>query len=375
MPEASNIILQFGTGRFLRAFIEVFVQEANDAGESPYTVIAVQSTPGSRATLINEATDGYPACVQGIEEGETINKTIQVKSLSRAIVAATEWDAVLEVARDPKLQIVTSNTTEAAYALDVDDTDPNANPPKSYPAKLCRVLLERFNHGLPALTLAPCELVEGNGNVLRGLVLEQAAAWALDDAFLAWLHDDCTWLSSMVDRMVVPPKEDDPLAANELCAVTEPFSLWVIQKIPGREVPFLQHPGISWVDDIESCFLRKVRILNGAHTAMVAKYLPQGFRTVRDVMQNTEANEWVRGLIFEEIIPCIQKRTEDAELFAHQTLDRLSNPFFEHKLADIAMGHEAKVTIRLRSTYDDYVGLHDKEPARLKDAIAQDLNA
>lgn len=373
MAQDSKIILQFGTGRFLRAFIEVLVQESNDAGNDPWTVIAVQSTPGSRATLINEATDGYPVCVQGIEEGETIDKTIQVKSLSRAIVAATEWNEVLEVARDPKLQIITSNTTEAAYALDASDASMNAGPPNSYPAKLCRVLFERYTHNLAPLTLAPCELVEGNGLVLRGLVLEQAVAWELNDAFTTWVHDECIWLSSMVDRMVVPPKEDDPLASNELCAVTEPFSLWVIQTIANREVPFLEHPNITWVDDIDASFLRKVRILNGAHTGMVAMYLPQGFRTVRDVMQNADARDWVRGLMFEEILPCIVERTDTPARFAFQTIERLSNPFFEHKLADIAMGHDAKVTIRLQSSYDDYRNIYGKDPKRLKDAIAQDV--
>ena len=373
MAQDSNSILQFGTGRFLRAFVEVLVHESNDAGNDPWTVIAVQSTPGPRATLINEATDGYPVCVQGIEEGETINKTIQVKSLSRAIVAATEWDHVLEVARDPQLKIITSNTTEAAYALDASDANAQTVVPKSYPAKLCRVLLERFTNRLAPLTLAPCELVEGNGIVLRGLVLEQAVAWELDDAFTSWVHDDCIWLSSMVDRMVVPPKDDDPLASNELCAVTEPFSLWVIQNIPGRVVPFLQHPNISWVDDIDASFLRKVRVLNGAHTGMVAMYLPQGFRTVRDVMQNTDARDWVRGLMFEEILPCIVERTDTPARFAFQTIERLSNPFFEHKLADIAMGHAAKVAIRLQSSYDDYRKIYGEEPRRLKDAIAQDI--
>jgi tagaturonate reductase len=373
MAQGSNIILQFGTGRFLRAFIEVFVQESNDAGNDPYRVIAVQSTPGPRATLINESTNGYPVCVRGIEEGETIDKTIQVKSLSRAIVAATEWNEVLAVARDPKLTIITSNTTEAAYALDPSDVDPNGIPPQSYPAKLCRVLLERFTNDLSPLTLAPCELVEGNGMVLRGLVLEQAIAWGLDDAFTRWVHDECVWLSSMVDRMVVAPKEDDPLADNELSAVTEPFSLWVIQQIPGREVSFFNHPNISLVSDIDASFLRKVRILNGAHTGMVAKFLPQGFRTVRDVMQDADARDWVRGLIFEEIVPCIVTRTETPARFAFQTIERLSNPFFEHKLADISMGHATKVTIRLQSSYDDYRKIYGEEPQRLKDAIGQDI--
>ncbi len=365
------LILQFGTGRFLRAFIEMFVQDLNDEGTHIYSVIAVQSTPGPRATLINQSKNGFPVCVRGIKDGKTIDQTCQVHSLSRALVAENEWDSVLELIRDPALRIVTSNTTEASYALDPSDT-PEAAPPKSFPAKLTRCLLERFTNDLPGLIIAPCELVEHNGTVLRDLVLKQTETWNLDDSFVQWLGSDCIWLNSMVDRMVVPPKNDDSLAENELSATTEPFSLWVLERVAGKEVPFLSHPDIVWADNIDSSFLRKVRILNGAHTAMVAKYLPVGYRTVRDVMQNPEASEWVRGLIFKEILPCIKNRTEDSELFATQTLERLSNPFFEHKLADIAMGHEAKVKIRLQSTYDDYVKLFGDSPVRLKEAIKQD---
>jgi tagaturonate reductase len=372
MRDQTSIVLQFGTGRFLRAFIEMFVQEINDAGSQSFSVVAVQSTPGPRATLINDSTEGYPVCVRGIEDGETIDRTCMVRSLSRALVAETEWSAVLEIACDPALKIVTSNTTEASYALDASDRL-ESSPPKSFPAKLTRCLFERYGKSLAGPTIAPCELVEHNGEVLKGLVLGQADAWNLDAAFVEWLTTECVWLNSMVDRMVVSPKDDDPLATNELCAVTEPFSLWVIERVGGNEVSFLEHPGIVWVDDVDSSFLRKVRILNGAHTAMVAKYLPLGYRTVRDVMHGAEARDWVRGLIFEEILPCIVHRTEDAAGFAFQTLDRLSNPFFEHRLADISMGHEAKVKIRLESSYEDFKGLYATEPARLKEAIAQKL--
>jgi tagaturonate reductase len=346
----------------------MFVQEINDEENQAYSVVAVQSTPGPRATLINQSKNGYPVCVRGIQDGETIDRTTHVHCLSHALLAENQWDSILELARNPALTIITSNTTEASYLLNPSDT-PDAAPPKSFPAKLTRCLLERFTNDLPGLTIAPCELVEHNGTVLRDLVLRQAEAWNLADPFADWLNTDCIWLNSMVDRMVVPPKNDDPLTENELCAVTEPFSLWVIERIAGKKVPFLSHPGIIWTNDIDSPFLRKVRILNGAHTAMVAKFLPKNYQTVRDVMQNAEAARWVRDLIFEEILPSIKTRTEDPEHFARQTLERLANPFFDHKLADIAMGHQAKVKIRLQSTCRDYLERFGKPPARLKEAI------
>lgn len=362
-------ILQFGTGRFLRAFIGAMAQQANEAGDSQYRIVAVQSTSGPRADLLN-ANDAYTVQIRGLDAGETIDCPIRVGCTERAIVAAEDWSEVLHVARRPELAFITSNTTEASYALDHTDT-PDENPPRSFPAKLTRCLLARFAAGLPGAVVAPCELVERNGEALRNLVLDQAKRWRLDDAFLLWLQNDCAWLCSMVDRMVVPPKPDDPLAQDELSAIAEPFCQWLIERISGREIPFMQHPAIEWVADVDAMFLRKVRILNGAHTAMVSKYLARGYETVQDVMRDSEAADWVRGLIFDEVIPCIDGRVEGAESFARQTLDRLANPFFEHKLRDIAMGHEAKVDIRLRSTYNEYIALNGKEPERIAEAIRE----
>lgn len=373
MQSDSPTILQFGTGRFLRAFIGAMVQEANDSGSDTHEIVAVQSTPGPRATLLNTSENGYTVQIRGVVDGATIDKPIQVTCVKRAIVAADDWASVLNAATNPKLAFITSNTTEASYTLDESDT-PDATPPSSFPAKLTLCLKARFDTEGSGAVIAPCELVEKNGSVLKDLVLEQAERWKLDAAFVTWLSNECVWLNTMVDRMVVPPKDDDPLAEDELNAVAEPFCQWIIERVPGRDVPFLSHPAIQWVNDVDAMFLRKVRILNGAHTAMVAKYLPQGIETVQAVMLDTEAREWVRGLIMEEAIPCIADRVDDAELFALQTIDRLANPFFEHRLKDIAMGHDAKIEIRLKSTYDEYVKLFGQEPKRVAEAIDSEIS-
>ena len=56
---AAETVLQFGAGRFLRGFVDRFIQNANDAGQNVGQVVVVQSTPGARAALLNEHPDGY----------------------------------------------------------------------------------------------------------------------------------------------------------------------------------------------------------------------------------------------------------------------------------------------------------------------------
>ena len=111
-------------------------------------------------------------------------------------------------------------------------------------------------------------------------------------------------------------------------------------------------------------------MLNGTHTAMVAKFKPAGFETVIQVMSDPAASRWVRDLLYEEIVPTLAYRSEGVALFADQTWDRFRNPFLNHRLADIAAHHADKVKIRLLPTIEEYTKLFGKAPQRLSEAVA-----
>jgi tagaturonate reductase len=364
-------ILQFGAGRFLRAFVDRFVQHANDAGRDVGSVVVVQSTPGTRAELLSSGGGGFHVVVRGIENGETVDRVEPVRSVSRALVASESWPAVLEVARSPELKYIISNATEAGYVLDdADSAEATSGVPKTLPAKLTQVLWSRFRAEREPLTIIPCELIERNAAKLQELVVTQAERLKLSADFQAWIRR-CLWLNNLVDCMVTPPPADHPLTPKDpLFCSAEPYALWAIEKPAGRDVPLFSHPAIRVVDELSPFYLRKVRILNGLHSAMVAKFLPAGFETVQDVLRNAVATRWVRGLLYEEIVPTIAYRVDDVAEFADQTFDRLRNPFMRHKLADIALNHAAKANVRLKPTHDEYVKLFKTTPKRLAEALA-----
>src|SRR5262249_37038674 len=203
-------ILQFGTGRFLRAFADFFLHEANGAGQNGGRVVIVQSTGDDTARLINDQRGRYHVLVRGLENGTVIDRAVEIGSVSRALAAQGEWEEVLKLARSPELRIILSNTTEAGYQLDPADT-PDARPPHSFPAKLLAVLRERFEADLPGLTIIPCELIEGNAALLRKELMGLYERWGLPADFGGWLSDECTWLHTLVDRIVVGPPKDHPL--------------------------------------------------------------------------------------------------------------------------------------------------------------------
>src|SRR6185312_796055 len=183
-------VLQFGTGAFLRGFVEYFIDEANRAGRFKGSIVAVASTPSRRDEMLNEQDGLYTLAVQGVQAGAARQEYRVIGSLSRALSARDEWEAVLEVARDRTVRLIISNTTEIGIALDDEDRF-DASPPKSFPAKLTRVLAERasaveYDPG-HTLTVLPCELIERNVEARRAAVLALAPRWRLDARSERWV--------------------------------------------------------------------------------------------------------------------------------------------------------------------------------------------
>ncbi len=364
LPET---ILQFGAGRFLRAFADLFVHQANEEGQNVGRIVIVQSTGDERAAALNRQHGRYHVAVRGYENGNVVDRVETSASISRALVASSQWNEVRALARSPELRVVLSNTTESGYNLDPAD-QPSDAPPRSFPAKLLAVLRERFDAGQRGLVIVPCELREHNADTLRGILVQLAGEWKLSKEFTAWMQNECVWLNTLVDRIVVDPAADHPLRAEDaMLTVCEPYALWAIQE---KTTPFIRHSAIVWTPDVQPYFLRKVRILNGAHTALLIKAWPRGFKTVRDAVLDAELGQWLERLLFEEIVPVLRGRVDGPEAFARQVLDRFRNPFFEHQLASIAAHHADKVSVRLIPTRDEFQTQFGRTPPLLHEVLS-----
>jgi tagaturonate reductase len=371
MHDLPETVLQFGSGRFLRAFADLFIHHANREGLAVGRVVVVQSTGDDRAAALNARAGRYHVAVRGFAGGAVVDRVEVCESVSRALVTATQWDEVRAAARSPHLRVILSNTTEKGYDLDPAD-GPGDAPPCSFPAKLLAVLRERFEAGFAGVTVVPCELREHNADLLQGLVVRLARDWGLAEDFRAWLETKCAWLNTLVDRIVTRPPAGDPLLARDPLAVTaEPYALWAIEEKPGADV-FLRHPNVVWTPDVRPYYLRKVRILNGGHTALLIKAWPRGFATVREAVLDAELGRWLERVLFEEVVPVLEGRVDRPAEFAREVLERFRNPFLEHKLADIATHHDAKVRLRLVPTRDEFRAKFGRNPPLLEEVLAAD---
>lgn len=378
-------ILQFGAGNFLRAFVDLFVQQAREAGQDVGRVTVVQSTGSGRAAALAGAGGRYHVVLRGIRGGAVVNEVHPVDSIAAAFDANTQWDDVVDVAISGAISHVVSNTTEAGFAL-VEGDAADAKPPRSFPGKLARLIEARRKAGQPGLVVLPCELIEGNGPKLRDLVLEQGRRWGLGSAFEEYVTRACRFASTLVDRIVTgKPAAEAGLPDDPLLTAAEPFALWAIEAgaieagtIEAGDTgkfPMFTHPAIKIVEDLQPYSLRKIRILNGAHTALVCHALPRGFATVREAVSDPEIGAWLSRLLAEEVVPVLAGRVDGPEEYARETLERFANPFLVHKLSDIALNHPAKLKTRLLSTYRDYKAQFGKEPVEiarlLREAVAK----
>jgi len=116
-----------------------------------------------------------------------------------------------------------------------------------------------------------------------------------------------------------------------------------------------------------------VRILNGAHTALVIRAMPIGIQTVREAVEHDAIHNWLEELLFKELCPVIEDQVDDAKPFATQVLDRFANPFLNHKLSDIALHQETKVQVRLMPTYREYVEKFGTKPPLLQELLQEYL--
>ena len=229
-------ILQFGASRFLQAHVDLFVSDALARGEAmgPIAVAGTTGSPESRRRIAAFATGlPYRVLVKGLSNGAVVDESVEVGSVGAGVDAATQWDELERLFVAARCAV--SNTADRGYETDPDDR-PDAGPPRSFPAKLAKLLLARFSAGADPITLFPCELTPANGKVLRGVVLDMLDRWQAPATARRWVGEECLWVNSLVDRIVSEPLE--PLGA-----VAEPYALWAIEDQPGLELP-CRHPAI-----------------------------------------------------------------------------------------------------------------------------------
>lgn len=376
-------ILQFGEGNFLRGFVDWQVQVLNEKTDFNGSVVVVQPRGSEKIERLNRQDGLFTLYLQGIKDGKPVNEHRVINSISRGINLQTDYQDYIELAGKEELRFIVSNTTEAGIAFNPEDKLED-RPQKSFPGKLTAFLYYRFQafsgDKQRGCIIIPCELIENNGEKLKEIVLQYAKEWNLGQEFTDWAENANTFCSSLVDRIVPGFPEDtmDEKTAelgykDDLLVVGEQYHLWAIQgpEWLKKELP-VSGTGLNTliVDDLAPFRTRKVRILNGAHTAMTAVGYLYGLDTVEEAVNDPEVGQFIRGLISDEIIPTLEGPKEELTTYANEVLSRFANPYIKHYLMSISLNSISKFQARNLPALLDYVNKYNALPKRMVFALS-----
>jgi tagaturonate reductase len=365
----STKILQFGTGVFLRGFFGSMIHDMNQTESLEASITMVKLTPNGDMQRFIDSEGRYDLIIRGLENGNTVDEVKHVDLFEEFIHPYQQWSRFLESAQDADVDVVISNSTEAGIVYK-ECAKPSICP-ESYPAKLCAWLYERFTcfsgDANKAPLVLPMELIANNGGQLKNIVMQHATDWELSKDFLSWLHDDCDFRNTLVDRIVTRGE------GNAICV--EPYLLFAIEGEPAEEILPFQKTGLNvyWTQNLAAFRETKVRMLNGGHTSMIYAAILSGETIVADALNNTEIDAFLRSVLVDEVLPTLEaKGGEYQELidYAEAVIERFKNPFLNHEMINIALNSASKLLVRIMPTFDDLVNQNHAYPTKLTQAIA-----
>lgn len=376
-------IIQFGEGNFLRAFVNYIIDKLNEEAGYNAGVAVVQPISAGMVEMLNEQDGLYNLFMRGIKERKEIQEQRLITCIQKGIDPYKDYQSYLDLAKEEELEILISNTTEAGIAYDEKDRLDNY-PHNSFPAKVTALLWERFKYFKgkqdKGLAIIPCELINYNGDSLKEIILKYSDQWELGKDFVQWLNESNSFHNTLVDRIVpgypraeIKDYQKQLEYEDNLIVTAEVFLLWVIegdeklkQKIPVHKID----ENIMVVKDMQPYRTRKVRILNGAHTAMVPFSLMYGNETVKETIDNEFTGDFIRNAVFEEVNKTLDLSEEELNSFASEVFDRFRNPFIKHQLSSIALNSISKFKVRVLPSLLAYQKKYNELPPHLTYAFA-----
>lgn len=292
-------------------------------------------------------------------------------------------DYFLKTAEIPTIQYVISNTTEAGIQFSPQDQFEEIAP-NEFPAKLTRWLFARWQYfgssSESGCVFLPCELIENNGVELKKCILQYANLWKLSEDFKQWVNQYNYFCNTLVDRIVTgfPKNNIEGIYADlgfedKLIVKAEPYHSWVIEA-PERvlsTIPFLlSNFNVTFTHDLNIHRQLKVRILNGAHIAMVPIGYLSGIETVRESVENEVLGRFIQDLLQKEILPTLDYPKPSLKKYTNTILDRFKNPFIRHQLIDISLNAIPKFKVRVLPSLLIYTAQKQQIPKRICFAFA-----
>lgn len=373
-------IVHIGLGAFHRAHQAVYTDNAMAAQSGDWRIIGVSLRSADvRDQLLPQN------CLYSLTcQSAALPQTRIIGAIADILVAPENPKAVVDAIANPDIKIVTLTVTEKGYyltaggALDCDNeilaAELAGDTPITIYGFLARAMAQRRAIGAGGLTLLSCDNLSQNGKKLRALL--HSYLDKVDADLAVWCDKYCTFPCSMVDR-IVPATTADHINAlaeqigmrDEAAVYTETFSQWIIEdNFAAGRPPW---DGVQIVDDVRPYELAKLRMLNGAHSALAYVGLLRGYIFVHEAMSDSEIRQLVDILMRNEAATSLQPAAgQDLDQYADALMARFDNPALNHRLAQIAMDGSQKITQRWLQPLSEHQAIGRSCPALLRSLAA-----
>ena len=355
-------IMHFGAGAFHRAHQASYIDSLLD-DDPRWGISAVSLRSGGSVSALADQQGLYTIAMRDAAS------SMRVIGAHGEFLGPHDTVGIARRLADPALRLVTSTVTEKGYCLSSDGTlefgHPDimadlsgGRPPVSIIGWLASGLAARHAAGVAPFTVLPCDNLASNGMKIKAAVV--AFVRRNDPGLADWIVNTVHVPGSMVDS--ITPASDAALYADVTATLgvddgaavqREAFVQWVIEDQGVALGPDLRAVGAILTPDVAGFERAKLRMLNGAHSALAYAGLLRGHASVAEAMRDPWLAAFVDAMIRIDIVPMLpQLAGLDLNIYREQILARFRNPSIVHALAQIAQDGTQKLPYRLADTVD-----------------------
>lgn len=360
--ESTIRIVHLGIGAFHRAHQAFYTEKVmQQTAERNWMIAGVSLRSSAVANQLNPQQGLYTLVTTSAAGTE--QQLIQ--SVAKVLVAPQNPQAVIELMASPEVAIFSLTVTEKGYCLnpatgdldlalaDIQHDLTHLATPKTAIGYLVAALQQRFIRKLKPVTVISCDNISQNGKTLARLVQQFAAK--IDAELAQWIKSQIAFPDSMVDRIVPATTEQDILALaadtgylDKAMVKTESYSQWVLEDHFSSERPAWEKAGVMLVKEVALFEQAKLRLLNGAHSALAYLGAVAGYSYVHQVVAEPVFLRYLRHLMRNELMPTLQAPEGlDLAAYIEALLKRFANPALMHRTMQIAMDGSQKIPPRL----------------------------
>ena len=377
--------VHFGGGNIFRAFPAAILNDALNTGKYDRGVIVAETFDFEVVDKAYAPYNNLSLCVNLCSDGSIEKKVIaSVTEALKADPQFPDWNRLVEIFKNPSLQMISFTITEKGYTYNEADLARGKSPLFAM-GKVCALLFERFNAGQLPLTVQSMDNCSHNGDKVKAGVFAYAERWVKDglvpEAFLAYLKDEkkITFPWSMIDKITPRPHEKvkELLAADGFedndYIETEKHTFFTAPFVNAEEVQYLViednytngRPPLDLggalyttretVDKVET--MKVTTCLNPLHTAMSIYGCMLGYTLISAEMADEDLRAFIQKIGYMEAMPVVVDPgvLNPYEFIGAVINRRLPNPFMPDAPQRIAMDTSQKLPIRFGETIKKYL--------------------